>query len=166
MTFHKSYVESVWWALSQLFENKQLYKGHKVVWWWAQGGTALSSGEVGNAYQAPWTIPSIYVRFPLRDEEASLVIWTTTPWTLPSNMFAAVHPEFDYAYVEDAETGHQLILAADLVPTLQEKLGRELPERRRVKGRELGRRALPPAVRRLRQRLRRRRRSLLAHRRR
>jgi isoleucyl-tRNA synthetase len=59
VTFHKTYVESVWWALSQLFEQGLLYQGYKVVWWWPQGGTALSGGEVGQGY-----LPS---RRPLRD---------------------------------------------------------------------------------------------------
>jgi isoleucyl-tRNA synthetase len=144
VTYHKSYVESVWWALSQLFERGLLYKGHKSVWWWAQGGTALSAGEVGNAYKTV-DDPSVYVKFPLRDEAASLVVWTTTPWTLPSNMFAAVHPDFDYAYAEDPETGDVLVMAEALVPTLAGKLGRELEIRRRLKGAELvGKRYRPP----------------------
>ena len=50
VTFHKPYVESVWWALKTLFDKGLLYQGHKVVWWWPQGGTALSSGEVGQGY--------------------------------------------------------------------------------------------------------------------
>ena len=79
------------------------------------GGTALSSGEVGNSYKTVQD-PSAYVRFPLRGEEkTSLVVWTTTPWTLPSNIFAAVHPDVDYAYAKDAETGETLVLAKDLV---------------------------------------------------
>ena len=76
VTYHKSYVESVWWALSELFKKGLLYRGHKVVWWWAQGGTALSSGEVGNAYKTV-DDPSAYVRFPLVGEDAALVVWTT-----------------------------------------------------------------------------------------
>ena len=51
VTYHKSYVESVWWSLKRLFDRGLLYKGHKIVWWWAQGGTALSSGEVGQGYR-------------------------------------------------------------------------------------------------------------------
>ncbi|MEM1023293.1 MAG: isoleucine--tRNA ligase [Myxococcota bacterium] len=144
VTYHKSYVESVWWALSQLFERGLLYKGHKSVWWWAQGGTALSAGEVGNAYKTV-DDPSVYVKFPLEGEEASLVVWTTTPWTLPSNMFAAVHPDYAYAYARDPETRELLVLAEALVPTLGEKLGRTLEVERRVKGRELiGKRYRPP----------------------
>ena len=92
VTYHQSYVESVWWALSQLFEKGLLYRGHKVVWWWAQGGTVLSAAEVGEGYRTV-DDPSITVRLPRADEpDTALAIWTTTPWTLPSNCFAAVHP--------------------------------------------------------------------------
>src|SRR5262245_3097754 len=94
VTYHQSYVESVWWALSQLFARGLLYQGHKVVWWWAQGGTVLSAAEVGEGYRTV-DDPSVYVRLPLRDEPGtSLLVWTTTPWTLPSNTFAAVRAEY------------------------------------------------------------------------
>ncbi|MEQ9496785.1 MAG: isoleucine--tRNA ligase [Deltaproteobacteria bacterium] len=142
VTFHKSYVESVWWALSQLFEKGLLYKGHKVVWWWAQGGTALSAGEVGGSYRTVQD-PSAYVRFKLVDEDASLVVWTTTPWTLPSNMFAAVHPDFEYAYVKDE--GETIVVAKQLVDKIAEKVGRELEIVKTVKGADLvGKRYVPP----------------------
>src|SRR6266481_5079297 len=62
VTYHRPYVESVWWALSELFKKGLLYQGHKVVWWWAQGGTALSSGEVGLGYREV-ADPSVYVKF-------------------------------------------------------------------------------------------------------
>jgi isoleucyl-tRNA synthetase len=144
VTYHKSYVESVWWALSELFRKGLLYKGHKSVWWWAQGGTALSAGEVGNSYRTV-DDPSVYVRFPLADEDAALVVWTTTPWTLPSNMFAAVHPEFEYAYAKRPSTGHVLVLAKDLVPSFAERIGEDLEIERVVKGAELvGKRYRPP----------------------
>jgi isoleucyl-tRNA synthetase len=144
VTYHKSYVESVWWALSELFKKGLLYKGHKVVWWWAQGGTALSSGEVGNAYKDV-DDPSVFVRFPLAGEDASLVVWTTTPWTLPSNMFAAVHGEIDYVYARDEETKQTLVLAAGLLASVEEKLKRKLAVEKTVKGAELiGKRYLPP----------------------
>ena len=64
VTYHQSYVESVWWALKNLFDRGLLYQGHKIVWWWAQGGTALASGEVGQGYREV-ADPSVYVRFPL-----------------------------------------------------------------------------------------------------
>src|SRR6185503_6566926 len=144
VTYHKSYVESVWWALSELFKKGLLYRGHKVVWWWAQGGTALSSGEVGNSYKTV-DDPSVYVKMPLVDEDAALVVWTTTPWTLPSNMFAAVHGELDYAYVRDSQTGQVLVLAQGLVASLEAKLKRKLEPVKTVRGSSLiGKRYVPP----------------------
>ncbi len=139
VTFHKSYVESVWWALSRLFERGLLYQGHKVVWWWAQGGTALSSGEVGQGYKTV-DDPSVYALFPLVEQpHRALVVWTTTPWTLPSNGYAAVRPSTDYCVVrvgeplpkrkaQPLELGpvEELIVAAALREQLSAKLGREL----------------------------------------
>src|SRR5881394_2741490 len=109
-TYHQSYVESVWWSLKDLYNRGLLYQGHKIVWWWAQGGTALSSGEVGEGYRSV-ADPSVYVKFPLLDEfgnvtDTSLLVWTTTPWTLPSNQFAAVHPDLEYS-VLSTENGSQ-----------------------------------------------------------
>jgi isoleucyl-tRNA synthetase len=143
VTYHQSYVESVWWALSQLFERDLLYRGHKVVWWWAQGGTVLSAAEVGEGYRSV-DDPSVYVRLPLADEpDTSLLVWTTTPWTLPSNSFAAVHPDIRYAVVRDGE--QRLIVADALRESLAEKLGRELPVLRSLAGQELlGRHYVPP----------------------
>ncbi|MFP6665746.1 MAG: class I tRNA ligase family protein [Pirellulales bacterium] len=145
VTYHKSYVESVWWALKNLFDRGLLYQGHKIVWWWAQGGTALSSGEVGDGYREV-ADPSVYVQFPLVDEPGtSLLVWTTTPWTLPSNQFAAVHPDLEYATVTDEETGKKLILAKSLVDTIAGKIKRELTVNATHRGDELiGRRYLPP----------------------
>ncbi len=100
VTYHQSYVESVWWALKTLFDRGLLYQGHKIVWWWPQGGTALSSGEVGQGYRQV-ADPSVYVRFPLVDQpDTDLLVWTTTPWTLPSNQFAAVKPDLEYVEVD------------------------------------------------------------------
>ena len=143
VTYHEDYVESVWWALSQLFQKDLLYQGHKVVWWWAQGGTVLSAAEVGEGYKSV-DDPSVFCRFPLEGEAGtSLLVWTTTPWTLPSNCLAAVRPDVDYAVVRDGE--ERLIVAAALVAALAEKVGRELPVERTLPGRELvGRRYLPP----------------------
>ena len=127
VTYHQSYVESVWWSLKNLFDRGLLYQGHKIVWWWAQGGTALSAGEVGQGYREV-ADPSVHVLFPLVDHpNRSLVVWTTTPWTLPSNMYAAVHPTaIEYAVVLDSETGNELVMAKALVETIAGKLKREL----------------------------------------
>jgi isoleucyl-tRNA synthetase len=149
VTYHQSYVESVWWSLKNLFDRGLLYQGHKIVWWWAQGGTALSSGEVGQGYREV-ADPSVYVLFPLLDDagkktDTSLLVWTTTPWTLPSNQFAAVHPDLEYATVVDSETGQRMIMAAALVETIAAKVKRELKVEATCKGVELiGRRYIPP----------------------
>ncbi|MCB9852515.1 MAG: isoleucine--tRNA ligase [Phycisphaerales bacterium] len=156
VTYHKSYVESVWWSLKQLFDAGLLYQGHKIVWWWAQGGTALSSGEVGQGYREV-DDPSVYVRFPVvmddcakrvvGDKDAALLVWTTTPWTLPSNMYAAVHNDFDYAIVHDTETDERLIFADALVPAIAKKAKKTdaWKVEAKVKGRDLvGLRYVPP----------------------
>jgi isoleucyl-tRNA synthetase len=145
VTYHQSYVESVWWSLKNLFDRRLLYQGHKIVWWWAQGGTALSSGEVGQGYREV-ADPSVFVKFPLVDKpNTSLLVWTTTPWTLPSNQFAAVHPELDYATVVDPETGERLIMASALLETIAGKVKRELKVESTCKGTELlGLRYTPP----------------------
>ena len=149
VTYHQSYIESVWWCLKNLFDRGLLYQGHKIVWWWAQGGTALSSGEVGQGYREV-ADPSVFVRFPLLDDagavsETSLLVWTTTPWTLPSNQFAAVHPDLEYVTVQDAEDGQQFIVAKALAESLGEKFKRELTVVSTCTGKDLiGRRYQPP----------------------
>jgi len=145
VTYHQSYVESVWWSLKNLFDRGLLYRGYKIVWWWAQGGTALSAGEVGQGYREV-ADPSVYVRLPLVDApETSLLIWTTTPWTLPSNMFAAVHPELEYALCRDQERGEQIYLATSLVETIAAKTKRPLEIVQKCAGKDLlGLRYHPP----------------------
>ena len=140
VTYHRSYVESVWWALSELFNKGLLYQGHKIVWWWPQGGTALSSGEVGLGYKTV-DDPSVYVKLPLVEDfegesGVSLLIWTTTPWTLPSNQYAAVRPEYDYVLVRDEEFG-PLIVAAALREQIAQKVGREWAVEKEFKGERL-----------------------------
>jgi isoleucyl-tRNA synthetase len=130
VTYHQSYVESVWWSLKNLFDRGLLYQGHKIVWWWAQGGTALSAGEVGQGYRQV-ADPSVYVKFPLLDDagnvtDTSLLVWTTTPWTLPSNQFVAVNPELTYATVIDVEDGSKIIVAEALVEAISAKIKRPL----------------------------------------
>ena len=141
VTFHKSYVESVWWALSEMFKRGLLYQGYKVVWWWPQGGTALSAGEVGQGYK---TIddPSVMVRFPVDGEErTSFLAWTTTPWTLPSNIALAVDADTVYATVQ-LEDGERLVVADALVDKI---FGEEVTVVAKRKGADLvGARYTPP----------------------
>ncbi len=120
-------------SLAELFKRGLLYQGHKIVWWWAQGGTALSAGEVGQGYREV-ADPSVYVLFPLLDDagektDENLLVWTTTPWTLPSNQFAAVNPNLEYAVVHDPEHGGRMIVAAALVAAIAGKVKRELRRR-------------------------------------
>ncbi len=121
VTFHRSYVESVWWALAELFRKGLLYRGYKVVWWWPQGGTALSSAEVGLGYRSV-DDPEVITRFASRSRPGvSYLAWTTTPWTLPSNVALAVKPEMTYVLAEVArEEGkaERVILAEPLVETI------------------------------------------------
>jgi len=112
-TYHTYYVESVWWALKTLFDQGLLYQDYKSIWWWPQGNTALSAGEVGEGYRAV-DDPSVVVRFKTADGR-SLLAWTTTPWTLPSNVALAVNAAETYAEV--ARDGDAFVLARALVET-------------------------------------------------
>ncbi len=145
VTYHQGYVESVWWALKNLFDRGLLYQGHKIVWWWAQGGTALSSGEVGQGYREV-ADPSVFVRFPLVDDpETDLLVWTTTPWTLPSNQFAAVRSDLEYSLVSVEGEARKLIVASALVEEIARKAKKEFTVESTFSGETLvGKRYVPP----------------------
>ncbi len=117
VTFHRPYVESVWWALAELHRKGLLYRGHKVVWWWPQGGTALSSAEVGLGYKTV-DDPEVIARFRSTTRPGvSYLAWTTTPWTLPSNCALAVRSDLEYVLAEVTrdEKVERVIVAAALV---------------------------------------------------
>ena len=126
VTLDNNYVESCWWALKQMFSKDLLYRGHKVLPYCPQTGTSYSSHEVAQGYKEVEE-PSVYVKFKLVDQDASILAWTTTPWTLPGNVGLAVGPEVTYVRVkvtEDAVNwqgaggatiGEELILAKDLM---------------------------------------------------
>ena len=121
-TMSNDYVESVWWLMRQLWDKGLLYEGHRVTPYCGRCGTALSSHEVAQGYRDV-VDPSIYVRFPLRGDgapDADLLVWTTTPWTLISNVAAAVGPGFAYVRIAGPEGGRDLVLgeraAARLYP--------------------------------------------------
>jgi len=145
VTCHQNYVESVWWALKTLFDRGLLYQGYKIVWWWAQGGTVLSSAEVGQGYRLV-ADPSVYVRLPLMDEpDVDLLVWTTTPWTLPCNQFAAVRADLEYSLVQIEGDSRKVILASAMVDTVMSKAGAKYKVERTFFGAELvGRRYRPP----------------------
>jgi isoleucyl-tRNA synthetase len=127
-TLDNSYIESVWWALKELYEKDLLYEGYKVSAHCPRDQTSLSSAEVALGYQQypdPVADPSVYVRLPLMDEEnTSLLVWTTTPWTLISNAAVAVGPEVQYATVE--VDGERVILAEELLEKVLGEDGYEI----------------------------------------
>jgi isoleucyl-tRNA synthetase len=118
-TMNADYVESVWWALKQIFDKGLLVEDYRVAPYCPRCGTTLSDHEVAQGYEEV-TDPSVYVRFPLTSGpwagQADLLVWTTTPWTLVSNVAVAVNPNVDYQVVRaDADT---LVVAAPLVAAL------------------------------------------------
>ncbi len=124
VTYTNDYIESVWWILKNFWDKGLLYQGFKVVPYCPRCGTPLSDHEVAQGYREA-VDPSVFVRLPLVDDpNTSLLVWTTTPWTLPGNVAVAVHPDVDYVIVERKfpdERKEKLILAKDLV----EKVFRE-----------------------------------------
>jgi isoleucyl-tRNA synthetase len=121
-TMSTDYVESVWWSLQRLWDADLIYEGHKVVPYCPRCGTALSDHEVAQGY-AQAIDPSVYVRFPvvessLADVGASLLIWTTTPWTLISNTAVAIGPDIRYVLARAQGDDYPVVLAADLVDTV------------------------------------------------
>ena len=116
-TYDGTYIESVWWSLKQLWDRDLLYQGYKVVPYCSRCQTSLSSHELSQGYQDDVADPSVIVKFRLTgSEDVSLLAWTTTPWTLPGNVAAAVHP--DATYVEVENRGQRLILARDRLEVL------------------------------------------------
>jgi len=127
VTLHDEYIESAWWSLKQMFEKGLLFRGHKVLPYCPQTGTSYSSHEVALGYKEV-AEPAVFVKFPLVDGDASVLAWTTTPWTLPGNVGLAVGPDVTYCRVRitappsdswegrgGAEVGEELILAKDLL---------------------------------------------------
>jgi isoleucyl-tRNA synthetase len=100
ITFENDYIESVWWGFKQLFDKGLVYKGYKIQWYSPGSGTVLSSHEVSLGYEETQD-PSIYVKFPLdADDNIFFLAWTTTPWTIISNMALAVNPELEYVKIK------------------------------------------------------------------
>ena len=115
ITLKNEYIESVWWSLKQAWEKKLLYKGHKVVPYCPRCGTALSAHEIAQGYKTVEE-PSIFIKFKVRGEDAYFLAWTTTPWTLLSNVALAIHP--DETYVRIRYDGEELILAEERAAVL------------------------------------------------
>jgi isoleucyl-tRNA synthetase len=115
-TMDPEYVDSVWWSLKEIFKKGHLVQDHRVAPWCPRCGTGLSDHELAQGYETV-VDPSVYVRFPLTSGplagQASLLVWTTTPWTLVSNTAVAAHPEVTYVVATDG--GEKLVVAEPLV---------------------------------------------------
>ena len=123
VTYDNNFIESEWWALKKIWDRGLLYKGFKIVPYCPRCGTPLSSHEVAQGYKDVKERSAI-VRFKLKDEDAYVLAWTTTPWTLPSNLALCVNAHEDYAKVKAAD-GYTYYLAQALLDTVLGSLGSE-----------------------------------------
>lgn len=123
VTYHDDYIESEWWALRQIWDKGLLYKGFKIVPYCPRCGTPLSSAEVAQGYKDVKERSAI-ARFKVVGEDAYILAWTTTPWTLPSNVALCVNPEYTYAKVKAAD-GYTYYMAKELLDTVLGKLAKD-----------------------------------------
>ena len=131
ITYDNNYIESVWWSLKQVFEKGLLYKGYKVVPYCPRCGTPLSSHEVAQGYKDVKEKSAI-AKFKVSGEDAYFLAWTTTPWTLPSNVALCVNPEETYVKVKQGDTNYYMAEAL-----LEKVLGEEFQIIKKYKGKEL-----------------------------
>ena len=118
-TYDGTYIESVWWSLSELWKKDYLYQGYRVAPYCPRCQTSLSSHELSLGYREDTPDPSVYIKFRVADrKDTYMLAWTTTPWTLPGNVALAVHP--DETYVEVQQNGERLILAKPRLIVLDE----------------------------------------------
>ena len=115
VTYHNDYIESEWWALKEIWKKGLLYEGYKIVPYCPRCGTPLSSHEVAQGYKDVKERSAV-VRFKVKGEDAYILAWTTTPWTLPSNVALCVNPDEDYVKV--TSKGYTYYMAAALVDTV------------------------------------------------
>ncbi|MGL5434950.1 MAG: isoleucine--tRNA ligase [Lachnospiraceae bacterium] len=131
VTYHNDFIESEWWALKQIWEKELLYKGFKIVPYCPRCGTPLSSHEVAQGYKDVKEKSAI-VRFKVKNEDAYILAWTTTPWTLPSNVALCVNPDETYAKVQSGD--YVYYMAEALCDSV---LGEEYTVLERCKGKDL-----------------------------
>ena len=123
VTYHDDYIESEWWALKEIWDKKLLYKGFKIVPYCPRCGTPLSSHEVAQGYKTLKERTAV-VRFKIVGEDAYFLAWTTTPWTLASNIALCVNPDEEYVRVKAAD-GYTYILAKALADSVLGSIQRE-----------------------------------------
>ena len=138
VTLTNEYIESVWWILKNFFDRDLIYKGYKTLPFCPRCETGLSSHEVAQGYQLIKD-PSIFVKVKAADEDFSYLVWTTTPWTLPSNAALCMHPKADYVMVE--HEGEKLVLAEAL---MQKVFGEDKEVLKRFKGADFLKRKYTP----------------------
>ena len=140
VTYHNDYIESEWWALKELWNKGLLYEGHKVMPYCPRCGTALSSHEVAQGYKDVKDLTCV-AKFKLVDDERYVLAWTTTPWTLPSNLALCVNKSYEYADVkvnvgsEEKPEYETYVIAKELVDTVLK--GKEYEVLKTYKGEEL-----------------------------
>ena len=123
VTYHDDYIESEWWALKEIWNKKLLYKGFKIVPYCPRCGTPLSAQEVAQGYKTVKERSAV-VRFKVKGEDAYILAWTTTPWTLPSNVALCVNPDETYVKVKAAD-GYTYYMAEALADKILGPLGTE-----------------------------------------
>ena len=140
ITYENNYIESVWWALRQIWDKNLIYEGHKVVPYCPRCGTALSSHEVAQGYK-DIEEATVYLRFHVMDQPHTyLTAWTTTPWTLPSNLALCVHPNETYVLAEKTEeiNGEKQVNRYYVAEALIESvLGKDVKIIEKMQGKEL-----------------------------
>jgi len=140
VTYHDDFIESEWWALKEIWNKNLLYKGFKIVPYCPRCGTPLSSQEVAQGYKDVKEKSAI-VRFKCVDEDAYILAWTTTPWTLPSNVALCMHPEYEYVKVKNNQDGLTYYMAQALV---EKVLGEDVEVLASYKGKDLERKEYVP----------------------
>ena len=141
ITYENNFIESEWWALKEIWKKKLLYKGYKVVPYCPRCGTPLSSHEVAQGYK-DITERSAIVKFKVKGEDAYFLAWTTTPWTLPSNLALCVNPNVDYVKIRVANTVYYL--AEALVDAVFEGVEGDREVLEKMKGKALEYREYEP----------------------
>ncbi|MGN0326419.1 MAG: isoleucine--tRNA ligase [Lachnospiraceae bacterium] len=133
VTYHDDFIESEWWALKEIWNKDLLYKGFKIVPYCPRCGTPLSAQEVAQGYKDVKERSAV-VRFKCKDEDAYILAWTTTPWTLPSNVALCMHPDYDYIKVKSNADGKVYYMAEALSSQI---LGEDIEILERYKGKDL-----------------------------
>jgi isoleucyl-tRNA synthetase len=141
ITYENDFIESEWWALKEIWKKGLLYKGHKVVPYCPRCGTPLSSHEVAQGYKDVKE-RSAMVKFKVKDEDAYFLAWTTTPWTLPSNLGLCVNPDVDYVKIK--VDGTVYYMAEALVDTVFDGVEGEREVLEKYKGKDLEYREYEP----------------------